>query len=138
VANIKCECAAVLCRLLEPAQTTEDPSSFQNSGAGQRFGSPESNGNSPLSLTSMSKSGCFTCCVPVLPTIKEIQNYTLPYIFMHYILCFYCQSIIRWCRLWNIQIWQLVHVGFTSSWTAKNTLYGLLLEREIFFTRTGG
>jgi hypothetical protein len=80
MANIKCECAAVLCRLLEAAQTNEDPSSFQNSGAGQRFGSPESNGNSPLSLTSMSKSGGFTCCVPVLPTIKEIQNYTLPYI----------------------------------------------------------
>jgi hypothetical protein len=80
MANIKCECAAVLCRLLEAAQANEDPSPFQNSGAGQRFGSPDGNGNSPLSLTSMSKSGGFTCCVPVLPTIKEIQNYTLPYI----------------------------------------------------------
>ena len=56
--------AAVLCRLSEADKTNEDPSSFQNSCTGlQRFDSPESNGNSPLSSTSTSKrSGGFTYC----------------------------------------------------------------------------
>jgi hypothetical protein len=51
---------------LEAVQANEDSSSFQNSCTGlQRFDSPRSNGNKPLSSSSTSKrSGGFTCCVP--------------------------------------------------------------------------
>jgi hypothetical protein len=45
------ECAAVLCRQLEAVQANADPSSFQNCCMDiQRFGSPESNGNSQLAV----------------------------------------------------------------------------------------
>ena len=66
MATIEKECAAVLCCLLEAVQANEDSSSFQNSCTGlQRFDSPRSNGNKPLSSSSTSKrSGGFTCCVP--------------------------------------------------------------------------
>jgi hypothetical protein len=65
MATVVGECAAVLCRLLQAVQDNEDPSSFKNYYTGlQRFGCPESNGNSSLSSTSTSKSGGFTCCVP--------------------------------------------------------------------------
>jgi hypothetical protein len=63
-------------RLFKPMKTLGG--SFQSSCTGhQRFYTPESNGNSPLSSNSTSKrnDGVFTCCVflVVLPTIKEIQ-----------------------------------------------------------------
>ena len=62
MATVVGECAAVRCRLLQAVQDNEDPSSFKNSCTGlQRFGCPESNGNSSLSSTSTSKrSGGFT------------------------------------------------------------------------------
>jgi hypothetical protein len=56
MATVVSECADVLCGLLLAVQAIEDPSSFPNSCTGlQRFCTPESNGNSPLSSTSTSK-----------------------------------------------------------------------------------
>jgi hypothetical protein len=70
------ECATVLCRLLETVQANEDPIVLFRTleWVFKRFGSPESNGNSPLSLTSTSKrSSGFTCCVAGCLTNNKIN-----------------------------------------------------------------
>jgi hypothetical protein len=76
MATVVGECAAVLCRLLEAIQANEDPTVLFRTLARvfKRFGSPESNGNSPLSLTSTSKrSSGFTCCAPGCLTSNKIN-----------------------------------------------------------------
>ena len=66
------ECAAVLCRQLEAVQANADPSSFQNCCMDiQRFGSPESNGNSQLAVKKCYRSsGAVAGGMPPPPIVE--------------------------------------------------------------------
>jgi hypothetical protein len=65
----------VLCRILEAVQGDQHPSSFQNSCTGlQRFHSPESNGNSPLSSTSTTILSVILDDSGLLPLLSGLSN----------------------------------------------------------------
>jgi hypothetical protein len=66
-----------------------------------RFDSPKSNANIVLSSTSTSKKEVrgFTCCFPGKVFYLQKRNSEL-----------YSVYVIYFQTLWNIQIWELVHV----------------------------
>ena len=86
MASFEGECVEVRCRLSEIIQTNEDPSSFENSCMGlQTFNSPESTGQSSLTVTKTTKrsgdASGYTCGVPTCFNNKrnpELSFYNFP------------------------------------------------------------